>query len=120
MSIFPQVYLDLLADQTQGEIFDTYLNELTKTVQVLGMMIEELPAEEEMEVEGESSEESPSIFFTRKQFFDEFTSFMDFALDVVTNIFTKDNNGRNCKEAFSLLLSLFQTPTLMQSNHVMS
>lgn len=67
------------------------------------MMIEELPAEEEMEVEGESSEESSPFFFTRKQFFDEFTSFMDFALDVVTHIFTQDNNGRNCKEAFSLL-----------------
>ena len=57
MSTFPQVYMDLLADRTQGEIFDTYLDVLNKTVQVLGMMIEELPAEEEMEVEGESSEE---------------------------------------------------------------
>ena len=120
MSIFPRVYEDLVTDQTQGEVFDVYICTLNKMVQILGKMMEELPEDKEMETECESSEESPSIFYTRKQFVDQFSSCMNFAFDVVTHIYTTDNNGRNYKEAFMLLLSLFQTPALMKSRLVIS
>ena len=120
MLLFPQVFEELRADRTQGEVFDKYLHMLNQTVQVLGMMIEELPVQEGMEVEGESSEEASSVFFSRDRFFDVFNSFMDFSLDVVTSIIMDASNADNCKEAITLLLSLFQTPAMMQCSNLNS
>lgn len=65
-----------------------------------------------MEVEGEKTEENPTLFYSNEQFEDHLKSFMDFLLDVSTRILIEGTNGKNCMWAFSILKALFVTPRL--------
>lgn len=111
MTVIPQAYAVLREDRTQGEKHDSFFHVVTSTMNTLAVMSEELP-EASMEVEGEKTEENPTLFYSNEQFEDHLKSFMDFLLDVSTRILIEGTNGKNCMWAFSILKALFVTSRL--------
>lgn len=111
MTVIPQAYAILHEDRTQGEKYDSFFHVVTSTMNTLAVMSDELP-EASMEVEGEKTEENPTLFYSNEQFEDHLKAFMDFLLDVSTRILMEGTNGKNCMWAFSLLKALFVTPRL--------